>query len=182
MWKEIEDAVVHDTEPVWIDHFLARRRGRIGHASNRGIVWYSRAAFGEKVAELSGLPRFGGGKEAAKQIVMYDGKTSIIASIDSHGTGRDGLQFKYHDNLIGNPGSSNEEWEQLLGRTHRVGQKAERVCARFYRHTPELVRCVNQALRRAGYVQGTMGSDQKLVISGLQMVDPPEDEDTDFEE
>lgn len=181
MWKEIEHTVVHETEPVWIDHYLAEDAAEWAK-ENRGIVWYSEAAWGEKVAELAGLPRFGGGKEAAKQIVQYDGRTSIIASIDSHGTGRDGLQFKYHENLVGNPGSSNEEWEQLLGRTHRVGQKSNRVRTLFYRHTPELVRCVNQALRRAGYVQGTMGSDQKLVLSGLSMVDPEDDEDTEFEE
>jgi hypothetical protein len=181
MWRDIERAVVHETEPIWIDHYLAEDAAGWAR-SNRGIVWYSEAAFGEKVAELADLPRFGGGKEAAKQIVQYNGKTSIIASIDSHGTGRDGLQFKYHNNLVANPGSSNEEWEQLLGRTHRVGQKSNAVRTLFYRHTPELVRCVNQALRRAGYVQGSMGSDQKLVLSGLSMVDPPEDDDTEIEE
>jgi hypothetical protein len=180
-WRDVEHAVVYESEPIWIDTFLAEDAAKWAH-ENRGIVWYSEAAFGEKVAEIAGLPRFGAGKEAAKQIVRYDGRTSIIASIDSHGTGTDGLQFKYHENLVGNPGSSNEEWEQLLGRTHRVGQSAGCVRTLFYRHTPELVRCVNQALRRAGYVQGTMGSDQKLVLSGLSMADPPEDDDTEFEE
>lgn len=180
-WRDIEHQVVHETEPIWIDHYLAKDAAEWA-LTNRGIVWYSEAAFGEKVAELAGLPRFGGGKEAAKQILMYDGKTSIIASIDSHGTGRDGLQLKYSENLVANPGSSNEEWEQLLGRTHRIGQKRSSVRTLFYRHTPELIRNSNQALRRAGYVQGTMGSDQKLILSGLEMVDPPEDDDSEIEE
>lgn len=181
MWKEVEHSVVYETEPIWIDTFLAEDAAQWAH-ENRGIVWYSEAAFGEKVAEISGLPRFGAGAEAAKQIVRYDGRTSIIASIDSHGTGTDGLQFKYGHNLVGNPGSSNEEWEQLLGRTHRVGTRFEEITTEFYRHTPELVKCVNQALRRAGYVQGTMGSDQKLVISGLSMADPEITEEDEIEE
>lgn len=55
-------------------------------------------------------------------------------------------------------------WEQMLGRLHRVGQDSDVVRAEFYRHTPELRDHVDQALRRALYVQGTLGSVQKLRV------------------
>ena len=181
MWRDIEDEVVYETEPIWIDDFLARDAATWAH-EHRGIVWYAHDAFGQKVAELSRLPCFGGGKENAKQIIKYDGRTSIIASIKSHGTGRDGLQYKYSDGLVANPGSSNEEWEQLLGRTHRVGQRSDIVRMHFYRHTKELIRNVNQALARAGYVETSWKAAQKLNISGLDGVVLDDEEDDVFEE
>ncbi len=175
-WRDIEHEVVHETEAIWLDEWLAQDAAEWG-LSHRGIIWYAQSAFGDKVAELSGLNLHAGGNRAEELINGEDGKRSIICSIKSHGTGRDGLQFKFAEQLIGNFPSSNEECEQLLGRLHRVGQKSGSVSANFYRHTPELARAVNTALRRAGYVETTWGSAQKLNLSGLEGTDEEEDED-----
>ncbi len=177
-WRDVEKLVVYETEPVWVDEFLAQDAADWAE-DNRGIVWYSHAAFGQKVADLSGLPLHAGGSNAGKLIARATGETSIICSIKSHGTGRDGLQFKYSDQLVANPGSSNEEWEQLLGRLHRVGQQSQSVRTLFYRHTPELARCVNQALKRSGYVHATIGADQKLVMSGLTATNSDDNDDAE---
>lgn len=174
-WKAVENDVVYESEAIWLDDFLAQDAAEWG-LTHRGIIWYAQNPFGERVADLSGLNLHRGGPEAGKLIALETGERSIIASIKSHGTGRDGLQHKFFDQLIANFPSSNNECEQLLGRLHRIGQKSDVVQAAFYRHTDELRRATNQALRRAGYVQGTIGSTQKLNLSGLLSVDEEEDE------
>lgn len=160
-WKAARGTVEHETECVRIDDFLAQDAAAWGR-DNRGVIWYQHKAFGEWVAEISGLPLHGGGPQAGPLIARERGDRSIVASIKSHGTGRDGLQRLFHTQLVANPPSSATDWEQLLGRLHRIGQNARTVHALFYRHTPELREHVDQALKRALYVQGTLGSAQKL--------------------
>ena len=160
-WRAAKHTVQYETEPVRLDEYLARDAAAWGH-EHRGIVWFEHRAFGEWVAEISGLPLHGGGQDAGVRIGAERGDRSIIASIKSHGTGRDGLQRLFCEQLFANPSSSGTTWEQALGRLHRIGQRAPVVRAEFYRHTEELARHVDQALARALYVQGTLGAVQKL--------------------
>jgi hypothetical protein len=170
-WRDIKGRVQPETEEVWLDDYLALDASEWAQ-TNTGIVWYESNAFGERVAKLSGLTKHGGGPDAGKDLMRYlketGGRKSIICSIKSHGTGRDGLQRYFYDQLIGQPPSSATTWEQLLGRLHRIGQPEPCVYARFYRHTPELADHVDKALARALYVQTTLGSAQKL-RSGFQI-------------
>lgn len=140
--------------------------------TNRGIVWYGMTEFGRWVSEISGLPLHAGGPGAGQRLVggkhgkhVYageDGSRSVICSLKSHGRGRDGLQHLYANQLVANPPTSSKRWEQLLGRIHRQGQSAQLVTALFYRHTDEIRAVVDEALRRAAYVEGTLGQVQKL--------------------
>jgi hypothetical protein len=174
-WRAIRNTVVYEPEAIRLNQrdvmrewyyveeadYLARDAANWGR-SNLGIVWYDKREFGTWVAELSGLPLHGGGPGAGQRIAKETGETSIICSIPSHGTGRDGLQKIFYRQLVANPPGSATMWEQMLGRLHRIGQKQPIVYAEFYRHTPELRRHVDKALRRALYVQNTLGAAQKL--------------------
>lgn len=162
-WRAIKNAVVYETEAIRVSDYLARDAAQWA-LSNHGIVWYGQREFGQWVAELSGLTLHGGGPEAGRLIAKERGERSIICSIQSHGTGRDGLQKLYSTQLVANPMSSGSAWEQLLGRLYRIGQKAPRVSALFYRHTPELRAQVDKALSRALYVQRTIGAAQKILM------------------
>jgi hypothetical protein len=161
-WREIKDQVQPETETVWIDDYLARDAAEWAR-EHRGIVWYEFGAFGKKVAEISQLARHGGGPDAERLILAEDGKSSIIASIKSHGTGRDGLQFLFNEQLIANPPSSGEGWEQLFGRLHREGQRADEVDSWVYRHTPEMRDAIDRAVIQAHFAQDLTGADQKLL-------------------
>lgn len=166
-WRDIKDKVKPDKETVRVDDYLARDSAQWAH-ENRGIVWYDKTAFGIWVAELSGLPMYGGGANGGGLLdpmsghIVERGDRSIILSIKAHGTGRDGLQMLFWNQLVANPPSSSASWEQLLGRLHRIRQRSELVSAFFYCHTEELERSFDQARARAQYVQGTIGADQKL--------------------
>lgn len=184
-WRDIEDRVVVETEAIWLDDWLARDAAKwaLEHSGprNSGIVWYNMRAFGEKVAEHSGLNLHGGGPDSDALIAREKGDRSIIMSIGSHGTGRDGLQYKYHKQLIGNFPDNNELAEQLLGRLHRDGQYHDTVLGWIYTHTPELARKVNVALIQAGYVEATSDSEQKVQLGGLNFLED-EFDDEDFGE
>src|SRR5678816_4619964 len=94
-WRDISDRVQPVTVPQLLDGFLAADAAAWG-AQNCGVVWYESRAFGRWIADVSGLELCDGGQHAEEQIarlVSRGEKRSIIASIKSHGRGRNGLQY-----------------------------------------------------------------------------------------
>ncbi len=161
-WKKIRDTALPETEAVWIDDFLARDCA-VWAAAQVGIVWYEHVAFGAMVAKLGGLPQFGPGEEASRNILAERGTRSIVASIRSHGTGKNLQPFSR--SLVANPPSDGATWEQLIGRTHRTGQQADSVGIGVYRHLPSMVEALDKAKVLAAHIQGTFGGRQKLLIA-----------------
>lgn len=161
-WRDIKDRVKPRPVAKRIDPYLAQDAANWAR-ENKGIVWYSLKEFGAWVSELSGLPMHGGGTKAAKRLKNETGDTSIIASIESHGRGRNGLQFLFDSQLIAQTPSSARRWEQLFGRLIRRGQMSEKVVTWVYQHVPELVAALEQALKRSEYVEETLGMRQKLL-------------------
>ncbi len=170
-WIEIRDSVYHESEAVWIDDYLAQDAAKWA-CENRGIVWYQHGAFGQRVAELAKIPLHGGGVGAEDRILAERGDRSIVASIKSHGTGRDGLQRFFCEQLVANPPSSGSDWEQLLGRLHRIGQPRDEVVTLAYRHTPEYTDAIDNAIKQARWVQGVGGNLQKLCTASVIFLTP----------
>lgn len=173
-WYEVKPKVKPESDPVRVDDYLVRNA--LDWAINHhGVIWYQHAAVGEWLHEMAAhngydIPIFGGGKDAKlallgdsqRGIKGENGSRSVICSIKAHGTGTNGLQFNFWEQLfLSNPGAS-DAWEQTLGRLHRAGQRAPKVTAAFYMHTREMRKHVLSALRSAMYVEGTMGAVQKL--------------------
>ena len=174
-WRDVRELVKPQSEAVWIDDYLAADAADWGK-KNRGIVWYQHTAFGLKVAELSGLPLHRGGPGAGELIAAERGDRSIVASINAHGEGRDGLQFLFRQQLVANPPESRAtggaaKWEQLLGRLHREGQTADEIDTYMYRHTSEMREAWDRARELAGYVVGTIGTYQKLLTCSWTWAD-----------
>ena len=98
-----------------------------------GIVWYYNRAFGEWLYETFGgeygedkvLYAPAGSKH--KQAMQESKGKIIIASIEGHGTGTDGLQLTYHNNLVAQDLRTSKIAEQTIARTHRHGQKKDEI-------------------------------------------------------
>jgi hypothetical protein len=161
-WSAIKGRVVHETEAVRVSDYLALDAARWAH-QYLGVVWYDLVEFGQWVAELSGLPLHGGGPKAGARIDREVGDHSIVASISSHGRGRDGLQALFSNQLVAQVPGSATRWQQLIARLARQGQEAAEVRVFHYDHTPEIRAAFEQALRRARYVRGTVGESQFLL-------------------
>ncbi len=143
-----------------MDDWLARDAAAWAK-EHTGIVWVEHPELGERIAALAGIPYFGAGDDAHRDILKEKGNRSIVASINSHTTGKN-LQGAFNENLIVQFPSSAETMEQCVGRTHRSGQEAARVLVDYYLHTKELEDSKEKALERAAYIAQILGSDQKL--------------------
>ncbi len=161
-WLRIRDKVQPRAASHVISDFLARDVAEWTR-ENTGIVWYSMKALAAEIHKLTGLPIHDGGVHGEKNLRKEDGSRSIIASIQSNGRGRNGLQYVFDRQLVVNPPASATGWEQLLGRLHRRNQRADVVQTWVYTHTPEVKKAITQAMRRSEYVRDLLGANQKLL-------------------
>jgi hypothetical protein len=166
-WRAVRDSVRPATEAVWVDAWLARDAAAWA-AENRGIVWYEHRAFGERVATLSGFLLYCGGVEADAAARAEKGARSLVVSIKARRDGTDWLQRHFSEQLISSPPADGGQWEQLLGRMHRRGQRADEVSADVYRHTPEVRDAIDTAVRRAKYIEGITTGAQKLLGADVE--------------
>jgi hypothetical protein len=161
-WAEIRDQVEPDPRVKWIDEFFAKNAAEWA-TKHIGIVWCQSTAFGKKVAELAGLPYHGGGPDAESRILAEDGKRSVIASLRSHGIGRDGLQAKFREQYFAEPPSSGDLWQQNLGRLARPGQEADEIDVWVPRHVGEVRDALDNGKREAEFTQSMTGADHWLL-------------------
>ncbi len=166
-WRDVKNRVPHVQEAVWVNDYLARDAADWARAS-KGIVWYEHAAFGAMVAKLADAPLHTGGPKAEARILAEKGDRSIVASINSHGEGRNGLQFLFAEQLVTWPPASGKEWEQFLGRLHRRGQRADVVYTYVYRHVPEMRESIDRAVRLAKFVEGLTSANQRLLGADVE--------------
>ena len=163
-WAAVKELVQPDPRVRWIDDYLARDAAKWA-TENKGIVWCQSRALGLKIAEIAGLPYHAGGPDAEAKILAEKGNRSVIASIDAHGTGRDGLQYKFNKQLVAEPPSSADRWEQLLGRLCREGQDADTVETEIYAHTVEVKDALRKAFALAEFIEATTPNRQLLLAA-----------------
>lgn len=153
-WKAQRAAFEINVRPIWLSMFAVTEAAR-WLSKGPGICWVDHVAFGEMLSRSSGFPYFGAGDDR-----ILEAEGPVIASIRSHGQGKN-LQ-RWSRNLIVSPPSSGKTWEQVVGRTHRLGQSSDEVIVDVFAHQPEMVASVVAAKRSAEYLEETLGSRQKL--------------------
>lgn len=167
-WLQWQNGALWDFDPnpvpCWIsdavlDHVAALAEPGL-------LLWSSSVPFARRLSERSGLPYFAEGGLNSDGLYIEDHDGPAILSIDANFYGRN-LQHKWHKNLICTPRSSGELVEQLLGRTHRSGQRADSVSASFALGCREDARSFWSAHSRAHTIQGLMGGAQKLCYANV---------------
>lgn len=158
-WRAVEDTVVHRTQVVWMSDWLLEDAAEWAREAP-GIVWVDHPEFGHRLEKLTGFRYYGGGDEAAKEILKEDGSRSIICSVEANKRGKN-LQFLNRNLIVSFP-ASNDTVEQLVGRTARSGQSAAEVTVHYYAHTEELEDAIAKAKARGKFVNEILGSEQKI--------------------
>ena len=135
-----------------------------------GLVWFHHPEVGRWIHERleeAGIPHtaaFAGDNEAA----FNEG---IVLASYAHGTGKN-LQHQSH-NLIVELRREAAVMEQMLGRTHRSGQKADDVRADVFVSNGFDVALFNAILSESDYIQSTTGQQQRLCYATYSPIIPP---------
>lgn len=143
-WRWVSRGMVEWAKD-WIDEHLTE-----------AIVWTPLPVFGWMLDTK--VPYFGEGEKAHRDLTNLSVSRTIACSIKAHGVGKN-LQA-FNTNLVMGWPPSGDISEQLLGRTHRLGQQADVV--RFY--VPDCFReDLDKAIENARFIEQTLGARQKLL-------------------
>lgn len=155
-WRKVRKRPKPPKEAVWIsDHMVDFAITWARKSKRPCILWYWWQAVGERIAERGGFPHFGEGTDAGESK-----EPVIVASIRCQGTGKN-LQH-YSRNLVITWPSNGTMIEQLIGRTHRPGQKADEIVVEWPSFNDAAFQSSEQD---AAYMQSTTGSKQKLLYA-----------------
>jgi hypothetical protein len=118
----------------------------------QGLVWTPYPLFGTEVAALAGVPFFHslGIPKAYGSIETYSAKTGAVVSIQSNLVGRN-LQDRWSKALIVAPPSKSDDLNQIIGRLHRTGQRAECVEVKFLFTCAQHLQAVQKSRARAEF-------------------------------
>jgi hypothetical protein len=166
-WKAVRDRFKPQppVEAVWLDSFVVDDALAWARACTKdapGIVWYKHRAMGKAFA-AAGLPTFASGK-AGDEIMRFKG-TACAASI-AHRDGKN-LQFHFSRGLVTSPMANGTDWQQLLGRKHRPGQKADTVEFEVYAHDESQKSAIAGAIKDARFIEPTQRERQKILQATL---------------
>lgn len=159
------------SEVVWVDDGAPAWRVtgwyvEAAHAAAPCLGWYRHRAIGE-LLEKMGESVVWAGEDPPE---APDSREVIWLSVEAHRRGHN-LQGAgigtpgWSRNLVLEPPTGGEAWEQLLGRTHRAGQAADTVVAGWAAHAWPLRAAVERARVEAAYAEETTGQPQKLLYA-----------------
>lgn len=166
-WAAIRGRTNPETVPHWLDAFVVKDAVRWGNerlaAREGGLIFYESDALGTAISKVTGWPQYGAGADASECHPTTN--PILVCSIQAQGTGKN-LQA-WNKMLITSPPANGVTTEQLYGRMHRPGQKADHVEINMYLHVEAFEKALDKAFADAEYMQATQGQQQKLLMSEL---------------
>jgi hypothetical protein len=172
-WRSVKDTFEPNTVPVWLDDSVIKACN-LWATREPGIVWTEHRAFAVELSRVSHLQYYGrlGLNSQSRPIEKHDTSESMIASVASNSEGRN-LQH-WSRGLVVSPPPNGRIWEQLLGRMHRDGQRADEVTYEPIVSCLEHVTALHQAIADAHYIEHSTGQAQKLIYAD-KIIPYPED-------
>lgn len=162
-WQEIRPTFVPERATRWYGDEILRLV--IERCAEPTLVWVEHEAFGERLAELTGWPyyRRDGGHTASGDFVEDDpADRPAILSIGSCSDGLN-LQHRWHRNFAVTPPPRGKIWEQMMGRTHRPGQREDVVTWEII--ATRMGADIDQAVADAEYARAMTDRPQKLLLA-----------------
>ena len=133
-----------------------------------GIIWVTSPVVGAWLQD-AGIPYYGEGQDEELNKLasecLDNGRPimPIACSIQAHGTGKN-LQA-WSKNLVLYPPSQGALWEQLIGRTHRPGQRAAGVRVDIVLGSVAALKAMGTAWEDAVRIGETIGQKQRLQMA-----------------
>jgi hypothetical protein len=159
-WLVIRDTFKPITKPTWLCKELLQKV-----ATFPGLIWVGHTAVGEELEQNYKIPFYREEAKTRSGRHIYDhteGPAAVSIAACSEGLN---LQTRFYQNLITAPSSNGARWEQLLGRTHRQGQREDEVQATVLVHTQTTLKNFEQARADAKYIERITGQKQKLNLA-----------------
>lgn len=161
-WQDIRKTFTPNSVPEWVTTSILQEA--LERDTGHSLIWVEHRATAAMLSKLSGLPYYGRlGMSEKGDFIGDHKKGSAILSIAANAEGRNLQHFSH--NLVINPPASGKIWEQLLGRTHRPGQKADTITVEVMLGHPTITGQLVQARRDARFIQSTTGQPQKLLLA-----------------
>lgn len=142
---------------VWIDTYLVDAAMRLlgARTEQPTIVWCQHRALLQEF-EARGLPTYGAGMEIPDVPAHH-----CAMSISAQGTGKN-LQ-RWSENLLTSFPPNGSVLEQLIGRTHRLGQEADEVNVWYFEQHDSVWMDIKKAREVARYINETQGNRMKIL-------------------
>jgi hypothetical protein len=164
LWQQVKADYTINVVAEWVSDSMLQYCLQWMKSNKTGIVWTEHRAFGIRLAELMGTGFCStGGMDANKRTIEDYAGRPVVASVAANSEGRN-LQA-WNRNLVVTAAPTGSLWEQLLGRTHRMGQMADTVYCDWIAGCSEQDQGFNQLLNDARYIQDTTGQSQKLLFA-----------------
>jgi len=168
-WLTARDAFKHKVEPVWIDdsrlRWIVDNYLKPKKDEDPFIIWVQHVAIGDKLSELSGCPFFQQqGLDKKGRSIEQVPPQNVIASIGGCKEGLN-LQHSWYRNFILEMPTTGVDAEQLIGRTHRSGQKEDSVEILILNACQENMAAYEQALADAKLQEDLLGQPQRLLLA-----------------
>lgn len=174
-WVRVRDSFKPNTVAEWVSYDVveAAVEWLLRKKEPPGICWVEHVEAQKEIAKRAGVELYGAGRDDIEEATG-----PIVASIAAQAEGNN-LQHSYHRNLIFTPPSSGDTWEQLIGRTHRFGQKADDVSFEVALPCDDLRDSFAQALADSRYLNDVQGP-QKLCVADITIegLTPPDQKTT----
>lgn len=125
-WEQIKDSFTPNPRDRWHDDSAIEVCQKWA-ADGPGIIFTGHSFFGRALAKRLGAPYYGeeGKNEDGQPIEAEAGDRIVVASLQANGTGRNLQAFSRA--LVTTNLNGGDALEQLIGRLHRQGQKADEI-------------------------------------------------------
>lgn len=165
-WRQLEPTFKPNPVAVWLCPSVLHYC--VEWLRQPGICWVKHHGFGQALSAMTGVP-FHAEKGLSPDGVLINDRNGapVIASIGSNSEGRN-LQAWWR-NLVVDPMPNGKEWEQLLARCHRPGQR-HGVTFEVLIQCTEHQAGFDQALADAQYQADSTGLTMKLLQARISRV------------
>ena len=160
-WAKQKDKPLPPVGVKWFSqYFLASVIHWVNAQKEPPLVWYEHTALAQALHQITGWPIYGTGKEADQALTQVTTPHVGLISIRSHSQGKNLQAWGNH--FIAHPLSDGARWEQLLGRSHRTGQKRKAVTVTVPSYS-EFGVALQSAKESAKYIEESTGLKQRLL-------------------